>query len=113
MATKPSNHIRVWKDGKRVLLHRVLMEEHLGRPLAPGEVVHHRNGDQRDNRIENLEVLPSQAAHAALHGKPCEPGCTCKRHNAFWRKPCEPGCTCGRHYNRRTKKQRPEEVMPS
>lgn len=37
--------------------HRVVMEQHLGRPLARSEVVHHINHDSLDNRIENLQVL--------------------------------------------------------
>lgn len=38
-----------------------------GRPRpAPGEVIHHRNEDKTDNKIENLEIR-TRPAHAAEH----------------------------------------------
>jgi hypothetical protein len=43
------------KDGW-ILEHRLTMQEHLGRELRKWEVVHHRNRDKGDNRLENLEL---------------------------------------------------------
>jgi len=54
--------------GKRYdLQHRLIMEQHLGRELKDSEVVHHKNEDTKDNRIENLELIESQSFHAKLH----------------------------------------------
>lgn len=48
--------------------HRYIMEQHLGRKLSRTEVVHHKNGDKLDNRIDNLEVM-SLSNHAREHNQ--------------------------------------------
>lgn len=47
--------------------HRVVAEQMLGRPLRPGEIVHHVDGDKRNNDPSNLVVFASQAEHARYH----------------------------------------------
>ncbi|MCM3589641.1 HNH endonuclease [Brevibacillus borstelensis] len=50
-------------------LHRIVAEQKLGRPLRPGEVVHHIDGNIRNNDPDNLMVFPTQAEHAEWHAK--------------------------------------------
>jgi hypothetical protein len=59
-------YIRRVIDGKFVLEHRWLIEQHLNRKLERWEHVHHINGNPKDNRIENLKVL-SNSDHAKTH----------------------------------------------
>lgn len=57
---------RCMKGGKFIYEHRWIMEQSIGRPLLRNEHVHHINGNPRDNRIENLEIL-SRSQHAKTH----------------------------------------------
>lgn len=50
-----------------VLLHRLVMEDHIQRYLTGREVVHHEDEDPQNNSIENLRLFPDQAAHMRHH----------------------------------------------
>lgn len=58
-------YVRLWDSstGETYYEHRAVAARKLGRPLEEGEVVHHDNGDKRDNRSANIFVFSSQRAH--------------------------------------------------
>ncbi len=55
--------------GGYVREHRLVMESLLKRHLEPGEVVHHKNGNNSDNRPENLLLFVNNATHLAVELK--------------------------------------------
>ena len=54
------------KSGGRHV-HRTIAEEKIGRPLRPGEIVHHIDHNRQNNHPSNLEVM-TQAEHCKAHG---------------------------------------------
>ncbi len=47
--------------------HRLVVEQAIGRVVESSEQVHHINLNKRDNRIENLTVLPDKSTHLLAH----------------------------------------------
>ena len=65
-----TNGYHVYTKGENVdrLVHVVIIEQLIKRPLRKDEVVHHRNGVKTDNRIENLEIM-TRSEHSAYHAR--------------------------------------------
>lgn len=55
--TKYKPYKKIYENGRWYQEHRKVVESFLGRKLTNTEVVHHINGNPKDNRIENLQVM--------------------------------------------------------
>ena len=63
---RKDGYVRIAVKGKRVLKHRLLVERFLGRKLRRDELVHHIDGDNRNNDISNLRIVTPKE-HIKLH----------------------------------------------
>lgn len=59
-------HINGYNKKGNAKIHRLVMEQQLGRRLTDDEVVHHINGNKKDNRPENLQVM-TKSEHSRMH----------------------------------------------
>jgi hypothetical protein len=57
----------VTKNKRTLYLHTLIAERALGKSLPSGAEVHHINGDQSDNRNENLVICNNHEYHSLLH----------------------------------------------
>jgi len=55
-----------YHSGRNIPRHRIIAARGFGIVLGRGRVVHHRNMDEMDNRLENLEVL-THSEHKRVH----------------------------------------------
>ena len=53
-------------NGKRIDEHRLIAIKIFGEDACRGKIVHHKNGDKRDNRPENLELM-TRSEHMKHH----------------------------------------------
>jgi len=61
-----SGYICVKIKGRSYLLHRLIMENHLGRKLLASEIVHHKDENRLNNSIDNLEIM-TRSEHIKHH----------------------------------------------
>lgn len=61
---KKRGHPNATKQGY-IRLHRLIMSEHIGRPLKENEEVHHKDGNTFNNDLSNLELL-DHSVHSSL-----------------------------------------------
>lgn len=54
---KNKRYKSIVENGRKIRVHRYVMEKHIGRPLKYNEHVYHINGDPHDNQIENLIII--------------------------------------------------------
>lgn len=111
-------YVLVRVNGQTRYLHRVLMEQHLGRKLERHEIVHHINHDKTDNRIENLRVV-ALGEHSLYHNRKrghCCESCGSRRSALHTLKgsPVFPLGLCGACYKRqwREKHRAPRPWAP-
>jgi len=50
-----------------VLEHVLVMTEYLGRALTDKEIIHHIDGNRKNNKLENLYLSPSRSSHMKTH----------------------------------------------
>lgn len=91
--------------GHYVLMHRVVMENYLGRMLTENEVVHHKDHNKKNNSIDNLELM-ERISHVRMHSREhgrkivklkcpwCGKEFTQYKNNTHLQKPSKYNCTC-------------------
>ena len=55
------------ENGKYRQKHRLIVEKFLGRKLSSNQIVHHIDGNKKNNILSNLKVM-TREEHSSIHG---------------------------------------------
>ena len=80
MAITAKGYNRIYRNGKAIMEHVYIWEQHNG-PVPDGHDIHHINHNKLDNRIENLACV-SKIEHKRIHSG-------CQKRDGEWWKPCK------------------------
>ncbi len=61
MSKNKYKYSKVRISGKKIYVHRLVMEKKLGRSLEKNEHVYHLDGDSLNNNAKNLIVIPKKS----------------------------------------------------
>ena len=64
--TRPDGYIRDSKTDRYI--HRLVMEEHLGRTLLSTEHIHHIDGNPKNNKVSNLQIV-THSEHGKIENR--------------------------------------------
>ena len=62
-------YIYVKENGKLIQEHRLIAEKILKRKLKKNEIIHHRDGDKKNNDPLNLMLFENQSSHVSFENK--------------------------------------------
>jgi VCBS repeat-containing protein len=62
-------YISILVDGHWIYEHRYVVQQFIGRELKDGEVIHHIDGNTKNNVIYNLYLFKTQKEHKAFENK--------------------------------------------
>lgn len=84
-------------ERRRETVHRLVMENKLGRYLVGDETVHHIDENKANNDPENLQLFETNSAHVAYHNERRKnylvcPSCGESFHSKKWATTCSKKC---------------------